>query len=83
MLIATGNTPIINKKHFKVDSTLTVGYLKNLLKKFIKLNESEALFIYVNQLFAPANDQTVKNLYDCFGCDGKLILYYSKSQAWG
>lgn len=40
-------------------------------------------FLYINQTFAPAPDQTVKNLYDCYGTDGKLIIHYCKSQAWG
>ena len=29
------------------------------------------------------SDQTVRNLTDCFGSEGKLSLYYSKTQAWG
>ncbi|KAJ8888514.1 hypothetical protein PR048_008005 [Dryococelus australis] len=40
-------------------------------------------FLYVNQVFAPAPDQIVRNLYDCYGTDGKLVLHYCKSQAWG
>ncbi|XP_014615985.1 PREDICTED: autophagy protein 12-like isoform X3 [Polistes canadensis] len=40
-------------------------------------------FLYVNQTFAPAPDQTLKNLYDCYGADGKLIIHYCKSPAWG
>lgn len=40
-------------------------------------------FLYVNQTFAPSPDQTVKNLYECYGSNGKLVLYYCKSQAWG
>jgi ubiquitin-like protein ATG12 len=40
-------------------------------------------FLYVNQSFAPAPDHIVKNLYDCYGTDGKLVLHYCKSQAWG
>nr|CAD7428828.1 unnamed protein product [Timema monikensis] len=40
-------------------------------------------FLYVNQSFAPSPDQIVRNLYDCYGTDGKLILHYCKSQAWG
>ena len=40
-------------------------------------------FVYVNQAFSPSPDQTVRNIYECFGSDGKLILYYSKSQMWG
>ena len=40
-------------------------------------------FVYVNQSFAPAPDQVVRNLYECFGSDGKLVLHYCRTQAWG
>jgi len=40
-------------------------------------------FLYVNQTFAPAPDQIIKNLYECHGTNGKLVLYYCKNQAWG
>ncbi|KAI2804770.1 hypothetical protein BLOT_003758 [Blomia tropicalis] len=83
VLYPTGGTPIIKKKNFKVDSDLKVGQIIALIRKFIKLDSSESLFVFVNQLFAPSLDQTVQNLYDCFSCEDKLILYYSKSQAWG
>uniref|UniRef100_A0A8C6RA32 Ubiquitin-like protein ATG12 n=1 Tax=Nannospalax galili TaxID=1026970 RepID=A0A8C6RA32_NANGA len=38
---------------------------------------------YVNQSFAPSPDQEVGTLCKCFGSDGKLVLHYCKSQAWG
>lgn len=40
-------------------------------------------FLYVNQAFAPSPDQTMKNLYDCYNTDGRLVLHYCKTQAWG
>lgn len=40
-------------------------------------------FVYVNQTFAPSPDQTVRNLYDCYSTDGKLVLHYCTTQAWG
>ncbi|XP_031643127.1 ubiquitin-like protein ATG12 isoform X1 [Oncorhynchus kisutch] len=40
-------------------------------------------FIYVNQSFSPSPDQEVGVLFECFGSDGKLVLHYCKSQAWG
>ena len=40
-------------------------------------------FVYVNQSFSPSPDQNVRNLCECFGSDGKLVLYYAKSQMWG
>jgi len=60
-----------------------------VVQKFIfieqQLNLSIFLFqfVYVNQAFAPSPDQNVGNLCECFGSDGKLVLYYSKTQAWG
>ena len=44
---------------------------------------NESLFVYVNQSFSPAPDTEIRVLYDCFGSDGKLVLYYCKTQAWG
>ncbi|KAA0194242.1 hypothetical protein HAZT_HAZT010868 [Hyalella azteca] len=40
-------------------------------------------FLYVNQSYAPAPDELLDNLYSCFGADNKLVLHYSKTQAWG
>ena len=48
---------------------------------YIKLHFFQ--FLYVNQAFAPSPDQTVKNLCECFGHNGKLVLHYARSQAWG
>ncbi|KAB1281798.1 Ubiquitin-like protein ATG12 [Camelus dromedarius] len=48
-----------------------------------KKNAFNPWFIYVNQSFAPSPDQEVGTLYECFGSDGKLVLHYCKSQAWG
>ena len=54
-----------------------------IVPKIFLLQEKENLFMYVNQAFAPSPDQTVHNLYQCFGSDGNLVLHYSKNQAWG
>lgn len=40
-------------------------------------------FLYINQTFAPSPDQIVKNLYECYSADGKLVLHYCKTPAWG
>ncbi|KAI4463408.1 autophagy protein 12 [Holotrichia oblita] len=45
--------------------------------------EDKEKFLYINQTFAPSPDQTVRNLYDCYNTEGKLVLHYCKSQAWG
>ncbi|XP_006913359.1 ubiquitin-like protein ATG12 isoform X1 [Pteropus alecto] len=83
LLKAVGDTPIMKTKKWAVERTRTIQGLIDFIKKFLKLVASEQLFIYVNQSFAPSPDQEVGTLYECFGSDGKLVLHYCKSQAWG
>ncbi|XP_045497447.1 autophagy protein 12-like [Colias croceus] len=83
LLKATGNAPIMKKKKWAVDAEKPIGWIMEFVKKYLKLEADEKLFLYVNQTFAPSPDQIIKNLYECFGTDGKLVLHYCKSQAWG
>lgn len=83
LLKAVGDTPIMRTKKWAVERTRTIQGLVDFIKKFLKLMASEQLFIYVNQSFAPSPDQEVGTLYECFGSDGKLVLHYCKTQAWG
>ncbi|KAI4473250.1 hypothetical protein M0802_004846 [Mischocyttarus mexicanus] len=83
LLKATGNAPIMKQKKWSVNQDYQIGKVSDFLRKYLKLEPSERLFLYVNQTFAPAPDQTLRNLYDCYGADGKLIIHYCKSPAWG
>uniref|UniRef100_A0A1B6KBL1 Ubiquitin-like protein ATG12 n=1 Tax=Graphocephala atropunctata TaxID=36148 RepID=A0A1B6KBL1_9HEMI len=83
LLKATPNTPIMKKKKWSVDPDKKIGSVIDFIRKYLKLDPSEHLFLYVNQAFAPSPDQIVHNLYDSFATDGKLVLYYSLGQAWG
>ncbi|CAH0384209.1 unnamed protein product [Bemisia tabaci] len=83
LLKATGNAPIVKKKKWLVEQDRTIGSVLNFFRRYLKLDPAESLFLYVNQSFAPAPDQIIQNLYDCFGSDGKLVLHYCKTQAWG
>ncbi|XP_066997283.2 autophagy protein 12-like [Anabrus simplex] len=83
LLKATGNAPIMKKKKWAVESDQTIKRIINFIRKYLKLDSQETLFLYINQAFAPAPDQTIRNLYECYGTDGKLVLHYCKSPAWG
>ncbi|XP_076059994.1 autophagy-related 12 [Oratosquilla oratoria] len=83
LLRATGDAPIMKKKKWAVEGEKPVGWVIEFIRKYLKLDANDSLFLYVNQSFAPAPDQIVRNLYDCFGSDGKLVLHYCKTQAWG
>lgn len=83
LLKPTGNAPIMKKKKWTVDSDKPIGWIVEFIKKYLKLEPNEKLFLYVNQTFAPSPDQLVKNLYECYSTEGKLVLHYCKTQAWG
>lgn len=83
LLKAVGDTPIMKTKKWSVERGRTVQSLSQFIARFLKMDASEQLFIYVNQSFSPSPDQEVGVLFECFGSDGKLILHYCKSQAWG
>ncbi|NP_001233129.1 ubiquitin-like protein ATG12 [Danio rerio] len=83
LLKAVGVTPIMKTKKWSVERRRTIQSLAQFISRFLKLEPSEQLFIYVNQSFAPSPDQEVGVLFECFGSDGKLVLHYCKSQAWG
>jgi len=47
------------------------------------MEAGQTLFFYVKQTFAPAADVDVGTVYDSFGSDGKLVLHYCATEAWG
>ncbi|XP_026813556.1 ubiquitin-like protein ATG12 [Rhopalosiphum maidis] len=83
LLKATGNAPILKTNKWMVEKEKTVASINDFLRKLLKLEPSDSLFLYVNQAFAPSPDQTMKNLYECYNTNGHLILHYCKTQAWG
>ncbi|KAM7420987.1 hypothetical protein PAMA_015268 [Pampus argenteus] len=64
LLKAVGDTPIMKTKKWAVDGGRTVQSLAQFIARFLKLDASEQLFIYVNQSFAPSPDQEVGVLFD-------------------
>lgn len=83
MLNAVGNSPIMKTRKWAVDQEKQISWIIKFIHKYLKLSTEERIFLYVNQTFAPSPDQTVRNLYECYGASGKLNLYYCTSPAWG
>ncbi|GIY59297.1 ubiquitin-like protein ATG12 [Caerostris extrusa] len=79
----TGNAPIIKNKKWVVDRNCTIAKIMGFLRQYMKLDSTAAVFLYVNQSFAPSPDSEVGNVFECFNINGKLVLYYSTSPAWG
>ncbi|XP_059091304.1 autophagy protein 12-like [Tigriopus californicus] len=78
-----GDAPIMQQRNYKVDGDKKIEWILAFVRKALKLDETEHLFLYVNQAFSPSPDQTVRHLYDCFGGEGKLVLNYAKTPMWG
>jgi len=83
LLKATGNAPILQNKKWAVEKLRKIASINLFVRKLLKCEPQETLFLYVNQSFAPAPDVDVGTLYECFGSNGKLILHYCLTQAWG
>jgi ubiquitin-like protein ATG12 len=83
LLKAVGNAPILKKKKFLLDRTKNVHYITEWLKKFMKLDPKDSLFLYVNQEFAPSPDADIGTIYDCFRIGNTVIFHYCITPAWG
>ncbi|XP_021951938.1 autophagy protein 12-like [Folsomia candida] len=82
-LNAVGNAPILRQKLWAVPADREVGQIVEFVKKYLKLEKHQSLFLFVNQAFAPSPDQPLRELYECFGADGKIVFHYSTTYAWG
>ncbi|GAA5906458.1 hypothetical protein JCM6882_004441 [Rhodosporidiobolus microsporus] len=80
---ATGNAPILKQNFYKIAASNRFERVIAFLRKELGWKQSDALFLYINSSFSPAPDDTVANLYKCFGTEGHLIVNYSSTQAWG
>jgi ubiquitin-like protein ATG12 len=40
-------------------------------------------FVYINSGFSPNPDENIWDLFENFGIDGKLVVNYACSMAWG
>jgi ubiquitin-like protein ATG12 len=83
LLKAVGNAPILKKKKFLLERTKNMHYIIEWLKKYMKLETKEQLFLYVNQEFAPSPDAEIGTIYDCFRTGNTVILHYCTTPAWG
>ncbi|KEH18474.1 ubiquitin ATG12-like protein [Medicago truncatula] len=79
-LRATGDAPILKQSKFKIAGTDKFAKVIDFLRRQL---HRESLFVYVNSAFSPNPDELVIDLYNNFGFDGKLVVNYACSMAWG
>lgn len=78
-----GSAPVLKQKKFAVSRDKSMGWLNQWLRKNLKCEAAESVFVYVQHSFSPALDTNLGALYDCYGSNGKLTLAYSKMRAYG
>jgi ubiquitin-like protein ATG12 len=83
LLKPVGDAPILKQKLWAIDPEKQVAQVIQFVSRYLKLERENNLLLFVNQSFAPSPDQLIRNLYECFGADGKLVLHYSIGVAWG
>lgn len=83
MFKATGNAPQLKQNKFKLQHTAKFHNVGDFLRKQLRYSNADALFLFVNCTFQPAPDEIVADLFRCFHNNGKLIVNYATTPAWG
>ncbi|KAL3824489.1 hypothetical protein ACJIZ3_020518 [Penstemon smallii] len=94
-LRATGDAPILKQAKFKIAGADKFVKVIDFLCRQL---HRDTLFVYINSAFSPNPDELVTDLYNAlvqvclltsvyvqqnFGFDGKLVVNYACSMAWG
>mmetsp|Transcript_6576 Transcript_6576/g.12028 ORF Transcript_6576/g.12028 Transcript_6576/m.12028 type:complete len:95 (-) Transcript_6576:239-523(-) len=80
LLKATGDAPILKQSKFKVSKSEKFVFISEFLRKNLKL---EQVFMYLNSSFSPALNERIGTLHEAYNVDGKLVVNYSTTPAWG
>lgn len=83
LLKAVGDAPIMKQKNWAIEGTHTIAWLTSFIKKYLNIDNSTSLFLFVNQSFSPSPDHTIYSLHQCFTTSEKLVIHYSTTNAWG
>jgi GABA(A) receptor-associated protein len=79
----TANEPVLPKNKFLVPHDLTLGQFIYVLRKNLKLDPAQALFIFINEKIA-TNSSLIGSLYDeNKDEDGFLYIVYSLENTFG
>jgi ubiquitin-like protein ATG12 len=78
-----GSAPHLTQRVFKVSTKQSFASIVRFLRKRLGVKEHESVFCYVGSVFAPALDEGVGNLWNCFKQGDELVVGYAMSPAFG
>jgi GABA(A) receptor-associated protein len=80
----TSSLPDLEKKKYLMQKDVTIGQLIFIIRKQIKIDESQSIFLLVNNTTVPASGSTIGEVYDKkLDKDGFLYITYSSQQTFG
>ncbi|KAJ8756058.1 hypothetical protein K2173_024605 [Erythroxylum novogranatense] len=79
-LKATADAPILKQNKFKIPGNDKFVKVIDFLRRQL---HRETVFVYINSAFSPNPDELIIDLFNNFGVDGKLLVNYACSVAWG
>lgn len=77
------NIQDIDKKKYLVPRDMYIGQFTYIIRKNIKLNESEALFVTINNSLVPTNSTMTEIYKNHQDNDGFLYIIYSSENTFG
>ena len=74
----------IERSKFLIPGDLTMGQFMYVVRKRIKLNEAESLFLFINETVIPLTSSTISSIYDEYKDeDGFLYVTYCNENVFG
>ena len=75
--------PILKKNKYLVPRDLTIGQLVYLLKKYLKVKQGQAIFLFIKETL-PASSSLIGDVFEKKkDVDGFLYVVYSMENAFG
>jgi GABA(A) receptor-associated protein len=75
--------PTNNKQKYLVDSDLTLGHFLYVIRKRIKLDPNQAIYLFVKGAI-PSSNETIQSIYNkYFDEDGFLYISYTNENTFG
>lgn len=81
--VSVGSAPILKKTKFQISCHQRLFHVHAFLRKVLKIQPGDSLFIYLHSAFCPGPTELVGDLNECFSKRGELVIHYSLQQAWG
>lgn len=77
------DTPDINKNKYLVSPNITIGQFIYIIRKRIKINETQTLYFFINNTI-PSSNQLLYQIYNTYkDKDGFLYITYTLENTFG